>query len=310
MTLPPLPIEFGPSEKSKKRDKKIAYLLIFFGIIGIALSCLLSGGEGDVGMFVFMFAICFVAIGFSFLWDVNSRKYALKISKDGVSLLGNRDRRNDWKVNWDKVDRVECEFGVSTKVIKRINIILKKPSSVWMAYRYFEVLWYSIDGGFDNLEYIFRAINEYQKRIRLEKEEQELREKEAYLRRLTKLTEVQKLDPVSFEKFVGELFVRMGYTISYTKGSGDEGVDIFIQKDGKQGIVQCKRYTGVVGQYVLRDFFGSMIHNKAKEAYLITTGSFSLPTKRWAQGKPIHLVDGTRLVEWAESVLETTKTKY
>lgn len=122
---------------------------------------------------------------------------------------------------------------------------------------------------------------------------------EAYhFARISKLDELKSLDPVAFERFVGELFSNMGYEIEYTPSSGDEGVDIFLKKDGNTSIVQCKRYDGQVGQPVVRDLYGVMLHNHAYEAYLVTTGYFSLPAQAWVEGKQIRLVDGNTLLEW------------
>jgi restriction endonuclease Mrr len=43
-----------------------------------------------------------------------------------------------------------------------------------------------------------------------------------------------------------------------------------------------------------------MLHERAQEGYFVTTSSFSLPARSWAQGKFIHLVDGRELAEWAK----------
>ena len=116
--------------------------------------------------------------------------------------------------------------------------------------------------------------------------------------RLAKLDEIKTLDPVSFEHFTASLFERMGYQVETTPESGDEGVDLFITKNGRRAVVQCKRYENLVGQPVVRDLYGVMLHNQVDHAYLITTGRFSLPAQAWAEGKFIHLVDGMELCEW------------
>ena len=59
--------------------------------------------------------------------------------------------------------------------------------------------------------------------------------------KISKLDEIKKMDPLAFERFTGALFEKMGYKVSTTPESGDEGIDLRIEKDGKTGIVQCKR---------------------------------------------------------------------
>lgn len=125
-----------------------------------------------------------------------------------------------------------------------------------------------------------------------------------YFNRIRQLDEIRQLDPVAFERFVGSLFEKMGYQVQTTPLSGDEGIDLVIRKDTKLAIVQCKRYENSVGQPVVRDLYGAMVHNKADEAYLVTTGTVTLPAKQWVAGKPLHLVDGNTLVEWIETFKE------
>ena len=114
------------------------------------------------------------------------------------------------------------------------------------------------------------------------------------------LESIRELSPVEFEKFVSFYFGRMGYVVETTPLSGDGGVDLFLKSDVREAIVQCKRYKGTVGQPTLRDLYGAMMHHKADEAYIITTGTISLPAQKWAEGKPIHLVDGVTLMQWIE----------
>jgi HJR/Mrr/RecB family endonuclease len=124
---------------------------------------------------------------------------------------------------------------------------------------------------------------------------------------LTQISSIQSLDklremsPVEFERFIARLFRNMGYQVKETATTGDEGIDLLVSKGARTGVVQCKRYRGNVGQPVVRDLYGAMIHNRADEAFLVTTGRVSLPAQQWATGKPIHLVDGTELMEWVRT---------
>ncbi len=116
-----------------------------------------------------------------------------------------------------------------------------------------------------------------------------------------RLSTMQRMEPVEFEEFVATLFRGMGYRVERTRASGDEGIDLRLRRGRRTAIVQCKRYRGPVGQPVVRDLYGTMLHVGADEAYLVTTGHITRAARRWAQGKPIHLVDGVRLVEWART---------
>jgi restriction system protein len=130
--------------------------------------------------------------------------------------------------------------------------------------------------------------------------------RENYFRRIKQLDEIKLLAPTAFEDYVGTLFKWMGWTVETTPVTGDKGVDLFLRKEEKSAIVQCKRYEGTVGAPTVRDLYGAMVHNRADEAYLVTTGTISLPAQRWASDKPVHLVDCTTLLEWV-GTFERTK---
>ena len=127
-----------------------------------------------------------------------------------------------------------------------------------------------------------------------------------YLARIARLDQLRAMSPREFEQFTALLFGRMGYAVKVTTASADKGVDLFLERDGRTAIVQCKKYKGNVGQPVVRDFYGTMIHNKADQGYVVTTGTFSVPAQNWAGGKQIHLVDGAELMDWIESLLTST----
>jgi restriction system protein len=113
------------------------------------------------------------------------------------------------------------------------------------------------------------------------------------------LDQLNAMTPREFEEFVARMFRAMGHSVTLTQAAKDKGVDIFL--DGGKAIVECKKYGGSVGQPVVRDFYGTMIHNRAERGYIVTTGTFSLPAQTWAAGKPIHLVDGMEIVKNLET---------
>lgn len=129
-------------------------------------------------------------------------------------------------------------------------------------------------------------------RLKLDRQQQER------FSRIRRLEQLKGMDPIAFEHFVGYLYQQQGYRVSTTVTSGDEGVDLFLQKGTKTAVVQCKRYSGTVGQPTVRDLYGAMYHNQANEAILVTTGTISRPAEEWARGKPIRLVDGHELMSW------------
>lgn len=106
-----------------------------------------------------------------------------------------------------------------------------------------------------------------------------------------------------FELLVGELFRRRGYSVELPSGLGaDGGKDLTVRKDGELFVVQCKKLAASnrVTATQMRDFFGLITAERATKGFFVTTGYFSADATRFAEDKPIKLVDGqtfTRLVE-------------
>jgi restriction system protein len=117
------------------------------------------------------------------------------------------------------------------------------------------------------------------------------------------LEKVSQLTPSQFEEYVAQrLFARQGYQVENIGDVKDGGVDIIVTDPmGRQAIVQCKLYRNVVGEPIVRDLYGALIHHDAHMAFLVTNSNISAAARKWAAGKPIALIDGTQLVELARA---------
>jgi hypothetical protein len=111
------------------------------------------------------------------------------------------------------------------------------------------------------------------------------------------------LSPGEFEQYVASLFSQKGYKVRLRGRSGDHGVDLeLMQANGKRAIVQCKRYQRAIGPDVVRELYGTLIHERVAHAFLVTTADISDAARQWAQGKPITLIDGALLVQVAAAI--------
>ena len=118
-------------------------------------------------------------------------------------------------------------------------------------------------------------------------------------------SEVLKISPITFEKFVVDLLSQMGYgTLAYgshaTVASGDDGIDGIIMKD-RLGFsliyMQAKKWSPdrVVNQPEIRNLVGA-IAGKHGDGLFVTTAKFSQGAKDYAKNQHIILIDGERLV--------------
>ena len=67
-------------------------------------------------------------------------------------------------------------------------------------------------------------------------------------------------------------------------------LDIILAEEGRTIIVQCKAFKNYVSPGYVRELFGTLIHEGADEAWLVTTSGFYSGAKAFAQGKPIRLL--------------------
>lgn len=109
------------------------------------------------------------------------------------------------------------------------------------------------------------------------------------------------LSPRAFEHYVAELFERRGYGVEVRGRAGDLGVDLALTRaDGRRAIVQCKRYRHTIGPEIVRELFGTMVHERAAHGFLVTTADISDGARAWAVDKPITLIDGQTLAELSD----------
>lgn len=113
----------------------------------------------------------------------------------------------------------------------------------------------------------------------------------------------QDLSPLGLEKLAARVYRQMGYRASLTELSGDHGVDVhLIAPNGQVELVQCKQWSDPVGEGVVRDFIGAMVHERAVRGYIWAPGGFSRPARQWANGKPVRLMDNNDIGRLVESV--------
>src|SRR5256712_2588152 len=107
------------------------------------------------------------------------------------------------------------------------------------------------------------------------------------------------LDGHEFENVVDRLLTKMGFAIHGRQPAADGGIDMVAVRDepltGGKYIIQCKRFSNTVGVSVVRDLYGVVHAEHANKGILITTSSFSPSAMEFAEGKPLELLDGTRL---------------
>jgi len=105
--------------------------------------------------------------------------------------------------------------------------------------------------------------------------------------------------PHDFEKFVCDLFSKIGYNAGLTPSTGDYGVDVVAKKEGNTIAIQVKKYKegNMVGAQMVQQTLGAMWKVKADQSIIITTSGFTVYAEEQAREAPIELWDKRTLHE-------------
>jgi restriction system protein len=125
------------------------------------------------------------------------------------------------------------------------------------------------------------------------------RNQQAFLKADIDLNWVRGLSWRGFEKQLAEVYRQKGYEVEETGGGGpDGGIDLKLHKDGQTAVVQCKHWkTWKVNVKPVRELFGVMTAEGADSAIFIISGSYTSDALRFAEGKPIELIDQRGFLE-------------
>lgn len=105
--------------------------------------------------------------------------------------------------------------------------------------------------------------------------------------------------PIEFEHVTAEIFRQLGFDAKVTPASADEGLDVFLSRNGTKIGVQCKQYKKAIGPGPIREFAGSLAAAGLGEGYFVTTSDFTDAAKQAAQKSRlrIHLLSGEKIGE-------------
>jgi len=113
------------------------------------------------------------------------------------------------------------------------------------------------------------------------------------------------LSPYEFELLIRQLLLSMGYESVKTRWQSEDNIraDLIFQTGANDilssttVIVEAKRYAMPVGVATVRETYGLLMDTGANRALIVTTSFFASEARRFAENKPIDLIDGPRLLE-------------
>jgi len=117
---------------------------------------------------------------------------------------------------------------------------------------------------------------------------------------------MHEVHPRRFEELVAELFNRMGYDVTLTPATHDEGRDVLAVRRDDVGtvltLVECKRFRPdrKVGVALVRSLYGVVTSERASHGVIATTSSFTRGAKEFQQNLryQLSLRDFNDLARW------------
>jgi len=145
-----------------------------------------------------------------------------------------------------------------------------------------------------------RAAEEWERK-RQEKLELEAREKWRIHHQYRSMRDIERMSGLEFEQFLASLFAKLGYTEIQLTPVNDQGGDIICKSPtGVRTVVQAKRWSKPLGNKVVQEVLGAMLHY-ACEAGMVVTNSVFTPAaiELASKEKRIKLHD----VRWLERTM-------
>ena len=106
------------------------------------------------------------------------------------------------------------------------------------------------------------------------------------------IKEIDGLDGHKFEYWCADLMRANGFTkVKVTPGSGDQGIDITAVKDGVKYAVQCKNYSGQLGNTPVQEAHTGKTFYKCHVGVVMTNSYFTPGAKELAESTGILLWD-------------------
>lgn len=119
-------------------------------------------------------------------------------------------------------------------------------------------------------------------------------------------SEIDVMTGIQFESFVAWIFEAMGYTISLTPKTCDQGLDLVVSRGGSKIGVQTKRYNSTVGNSAIQEAVAGKAFYKVDSVVVVTNSHYTKAAMKLAEANGVKLWDRETLHKMFESAKEIT----
>lgn len=212
-----------------------------------------------------------------------------------ISLIDVVGGTNGCKVMWDYDEKIyqKCLEYVKNDLIVFTNLLEKKGLSIFYA-----------EGLF--CEYLISEIVLKQKEDREKNQQNKM---EMLARKLNQqidnvgknkisIYDIDVMTGEDFEKYMYNVFFKLGFVVELTKSTGDQGVDLLItNKNGVVIAVQCKRYNETVGNGAIQEVIAGSNYYNTTGCLVVTNNYFTKSAQELAEKSKVILWNRDYLID-------------
>ncbi len=123
-------------------------------------------------------------------------------------------------------------------------------------------------------------------------------DKTSYLQ--TQLQNIARMSGPEFERYMASVFEALGYNATILGGTGDQGVDLLLQKENEFIAVQCKNYQQPVGNKPIQEVYAGAKHHAAHHAWVVAPAGYTKWAEQLARSTDVELYARTHIEKWVE----------
>lgn len=109
------------------------------------------------------------------------------------------------------------------------------------------------------------------------------------------IDDIDLMSGYQFEDVLARLYSGMGYEVSRTRASRDQGADLILTRLGERAVVQAKRYDCKVSNKAIQEVVAARAHYQATRAIVATSSYFTPAASQLARSNCVELVDRDEL---------------
>jgi hypothetical protein len=94
--------------------------------------------------------------------------------------------------------------------------------------------------------------------------------------------DVESMSPIDYEHYCKDLLVSCGWTAYVTTSTGDQGADIIAKLGNIKIVIQCKLYSGPVGNKAVQEVISAKVYENANHSVVVTNSRFTNSARQLA----------------------------